>query len=440
MKYRHSTAFDIIVTFVTKIVFLGGSFIISIILARLLGPEGKGVFTALFVIPNMLVSLADLGVRQASAYYIGQKKYTLQEVLSTSLILWVVTSLVSIGIILIYYTIPNTPDYSWALIGVAIAYVPVKILVSYFNGILQGQQKISKMNMKFIIEFVVRLIVVLIFVWLLDLHVFGAALATAVATLGVLIYSGSIVTKSAKLKFKYISGIPQDMLRKGIVFALALFVLKLNYKIDILFLENMVDPYDLGLYTVGVTLAELIWQLPTAISVVIFSRSANSKSNKESSNRSAKLMRLTWIPLLAGSVLFWIGAPFLVRIIYGEAFYESGFVIRFLLPGIIMMVLFKILNADLSGRGKPLFALKIYIVTLIINIVLNLILIPIYGIYGAAISSTISYIFGAVIFSIAYHRYTKLPYKDLFILNKEDIQLIKSIYSKARNKIGKGDQ
>lgn len=437
MKAKHSTAFDIVMTFITKIIFLGGSFIISILLARLLGPTGKGVVTALFVIPNMMVSLADLGVRQASAYYIGQKKYTVQEILSSSLLLWIITSIASMIVVFAYYTVPFTESYSVILIIIGVSYVPIKILVSYLNGVLQGQQLIGRMNIKILIEFSVRLGIVILLVWIFDMGITGAALATVLPTFAVFFYSSRMVSKTAEMKIKYLPGIPQDMFRKGIIYALALFILQLNYKVDIVLLENMVSSSDLGIYSVGVTLAELIWQVPAAIAVVLFARSANSKSDSEASNRSAKLLRLSWIPLLIVSVIFWIGAPLFVEILYGVEYVLAGNIIRLLLPGIVVMVLFKILNADLAGRGRPLFALRIYVVTLVMNVVLNLLLIPQYGIDGAAFASTVSYIVGAIIFSIAYHKHTGLAYRDLFIMNKDDLQLVKSTFGKWKNKKGR---
>lgn len=433
MKPKHSTAFDILTTFVTKILFLGGSFIISVILARLLGPEGKGQVTALFVIPNLTITLANLGIRQASAYYIGQKKYTIQEILSSSLLLWIISSVVSMIIVFAYYLIPSTSNYTVLMMAIGASYVPVKVFIAYMNGILQGQQKITILNVKFIIDLIVHIVLVILLVWVFDFGVVGAAAAKLLTVFAVIYYSIHIVSQSAKFKLKYIKGVPQDLFKKGIIFALAVFVLQLNYKIDIVFLENMVDSYDLGLYSVGVALAELIWQLPAAIAVVLFTRSANSLSDEEAGQRSAKLLRITWIPLIIASIIFWIIAPVFVQIVYGNAYAESGQVIRILLPGIALMVLFKILNANLSGRGKPLFALRIYIVTLIVNIVLNLILIPTYGIYGAAMASTISYTLGAIVFTLAYHKLTSIPYRDLFIINKKDMEIIKEkIQSKMK--------
>lgn len=425
MKPKHSTAFDIITTFFTKILFLGGSFIISVILARLLGPEGKGLVTALFVIPNLTISLADLGVRQSSAFYIGQKKYSIQQVMSSNLLLWLVSSFISLIVVIGYYLLPSTSNYSVALMLIGASYVPVKVLTAYMNGVLQGIQDIKTLNVKFIIDFSVHIILVVLLVWVLDFGVVGAAAAKLITVLAVIYYSSKVVKKSAKFKIQYYKGVPEDLLKKGFAFAIAVFVLQLNYKIDIVFLESMVDSHSLGIYSVGVALAELIWQLPAAIGVVLFTRSANSLSDEEAGKRSAKLLRITWIPLIMVSLVFWMAAPLFVQIVYGAAFADSAQIIRILMPGIVLMVLFKILNANLSGRGKPLFALRIYLATLAINIALNLILIPVYGIHGAAIASTISYTIGAIVFTIAYHRLTKMAYKDLFIINKSDIAMIK---------------
>lgn len=425
MKAKRSTAFDIITTFITRVFFLGGSFIVSIILARLLGPEAKGQVTALFIIPILVINLADLGVRQASAYYIGQKKYTVQEVLSSALLLWGIASSLSMIVVFAYYLLPGTSNYSVLMMIIGAAYVPLKVFVAYMNGIFQGQQMISVMNRKVVIDFSVHIVLVVLLVWIFNLGAVGAAAAKVLTVFAVIFYSIRVVSKQADFKMRYIKGVPQDLFKTGIVFAIAVFVLELNYKVDIVFLENMVPASELGIYSVGVTLAELVWQLPQAIAVVLFTRSANSLSNEEASNRSAKLLRITWIPLVIGSVVFWFLAPLFVQIVYGAPYADASGVIRILLPGIVLMVLFQILNADLSGRGNPLFALRIYLVTLVVNIVLNYTLIPIYGMYGAAIGTTTSYIVGAIIFTYAYHKHTKIPYKDLFIINTDDIALIK---------------
>lgn len=69
--------FQILTTIGTRLLVLFGAFIVSVLTARLLGPEGKGMITAILVIPTLVVTIADLGIRQAAAYLIGKKYLTI---------------------------------------------------------------------------------------------------------------------------------------------------------------------------------------------------------------------------------------------------------------------------------------------------------------------------------------------------------------------------
>lgn len=424
MQKKRTTGFHVITTFGTKIIILFGSFTVSVILARLLGPEGKGVVTALFVVPNIVISIADLGVRQASAYFIGREIYSVKDVLSSSLFLWLITSLLSVGIVLIYYSMDSLQEYGWVLILIALLFIPIKLLTTYLNGIIQGKQKIGNINLKGIITFIVNILGVLLLVWLLDLGVVGAAFVTLLVAIAGMLYYLKVVRKISVIKLKYIKPIPQNLFKKGITFALALFILTLNYKIDILFLERMVSSAEVGIYSVGTNLAELIWQLPAAISIVLFARSANSKTDQEAHNRSAKLLRITLPLLFIICIVFALISNHFVTLIYGQDFQQSAEVINILLPGVLVIVISKILHPDMAARGYPLYGLLVFIGPLILNIILNTLWIPSFGIYGAAWASTISYAVGGIVYGIVYAKKVGKKLTDLLFLKKEDIVLL----------------
>src|SRR5690606_16239975 len=120
----------------------------------------------IFVIPNLIVSLADLGVRQASAYYIGRKIYSIKDVLSSSLFLWLITSVISLSIVLVYFSKGYTKEYGWLLIFIALLSIPLKLLIVYLTGIMQGTQKIGTINLTSLINFTINLLGVCILVWL----------------------------------------------------------------------------------------------------------------------------------------------------------------------------------------------------------------------------------------------------------------------------------
>ena len=88
------------------------------------------------------------------------------------------------------------------------------------------------------------------------------------------------------------------------------------------------------------------------------------------------------------------------------------------------MILFKVLNQDMAGKGKPIVSLKVFLPTLIINIVLNILWIPKYGQNGAAISSSISYVVASLFFFRAYLKYTGIKFNECFRYSKKDFDFI----------------
>lgn len=431
-KNKRNTFKDIAQTFTVKIIYLLGSFIISIMLARLLGPSGKGMVAALFVMPNLLTSLADLGVRQAAAYTIGQREHSVQDVFSSSLLIWMLTSVISIVIFGIYLWYYSTINFGVWLIAIGVLYIPVKILHTYYYGVHQGLQQIEIMNKRHMIAFFGRFMGIVLLVWFFDTGVVGAALAMIISLLSVGIYSIMKTRNKLRFSLKHSRGLPKKLLKKGTIFALALFILNINYRIDILVLERFVSSSDLGIYTTASGLAELVWQLPNAIAVVIFSSSANQSDDQSAVDTAVKTVRVSLFISAVGSLLFALTSRWIVPLLYGQDFLLSAEIINLLLPGIVIIIVVQILHATLSGRGYPLMGFSMLTVGVLINIILNLLLVPNYGIHGAAVSSTISYAAGGIGFSYVFSKRMSVPMSEFLIMKKRDWDYI---LTKMRKKL-----
>lgn len=314
--------------------------------------------------------------------------------------MWLISSSLSVAVVMGILLLQYGGEYSWELLVICTLTVPVNLAIQYLRGIMQGKGNIGSINKVEIIKTALNFIILLILVWALGMGVLGAALTQLLMAAFTLGYSMKLLLGEVKFKFKYIHPIPQQMMRQGFSFALALFIIQLNYRVDVIILERFTNVIEVGIYSVGTNLAELIWQLPAAIGLILFSRSASSSSSQEAVERTAKLIRVIMPVLIVFGVFFWFMSPLFIRLLYGADFAESGQVIRYLLPGIIAMVLFKLIHSDLSGRGAPLFSLRVSVIALIMNVVLNFILVPKYGAVGASISSSISYMYAGVAFII----------------------------------------
>lgn len=427
---QRSTTFNIIATLITKFILLFGGFIVSILLARLLGPEGKGMIAAIFVFPLLMVSLADMGIRQSTAYYVGKGQHKISDIISSIAFLWLITSFVAIILVFIYYALGPSDKYPWIVLTVALAAIPIKLIEQYAKGIMLGKNQISTINISQLIQLAANIISVLVLVWFLDLGVLGAAIVQIVTALTIAIYYLIKVRIYHQIKIKPISPIPKLLFLKGFSFAAVLFISNLNYKIDIMILDRMVIPSEIGIYSVGVNFAELLWQIPSAIGMVIFSKSTTTKKSMDSVNRSTAVLRLVLPSMVICSLIIAVFAPLVIRMFYGVDFTEAGNILRILLPGTCVITVFKVLQSDLAGRGYPLFALRVLVITVLINVFLNFILIPEYGIYGAAIASAVSYVLTGVGIGFVYSRKEKIPLKDILFLKKSDIDRVKDVVQK----------
>ncbi|GBF76346.1 hypothetical protein PA598K_04809, partial [Paenibacillus sp. 598K] len=429
---RKGMLFQIMSTLGTRMVVLFGAFVISVIMARLLGPEGKGVITAILVIPTLVVTIADLGIRQATAYYIGQRTYEQRDIVSSLTFLWLLTSLLSIGLVTVIFLLQYQGQYSWWLLGVCILTIPANLGIQYLRGIMQGRGRIGGINRVELVKTGLNFLILMLLVGWFGWGVFGAALTQLLMLLVTLFYSFRLLRGEIGFSVRVVQPIPSLLIRKGFAFALALFVIQLNYRIDIVFLERMTSVTEVGLYSVGTNIAELIWQLPTAIGLILFSRSASSKRSEDAVARTAKLIRLVVPLLLVCGGLFWLLAPTMIDLMYGAAFAGSGTIIRYLLPGIVVMVVFKLLHADLSGRGAPLFSLRVSLLALVVNIALNLLLIPGYGAIGSAVASSISYGVAGVLFVWLYARREGIALRAVLLPTAEDVREIRATLGKLR--------
>jgi Na+-driven multidrug efflux pump len=108
--------------------------------------------------------------------------------------------------------------------------------------------------------------------------------------------------------------------------------------------------------------------------------------------------------------------------------------IQVVLPGIFMLIGFRILNSRLTGMGKPQIAIYTFLPALVINFVSNLFLIPRFGGIGAAWATNISYGIGSIAFIIVYSRLIGMPIREILRVRKSDFYFIRDLRKMFREK------
>ncbi len=396
----------------------------SIVTARFIGPEGNGIIAGLTVYPALFMSFGSLGIRQSTAYFLGKNIYSEDRIKRAITQIWSLTTVVSLVICYLLMIYFSKSGENFLLVILALLPIPFSLFVTYNSGIFLGRNDIKSFNkVNWIPPFIV-LVVSLVLVGLFEQGVKGALIAAlggqVFMAILMLLKNEFIKAFSLIYDFKVI----KSMLSLGIVYAIALLIINLNYKVDVILLDKLSTSYELGIYSKGAGIIQYLWQIPMVLSTIIFSRSASAKDDYVFSLKVAQLLRISLIIVGGASLVLFFMSNFVILAMYGEAFRASVSVLKILLPGVLLLTVFKVMNMDLAGKGKPWVSMKAMIPALILNVILNLLWIQDYGANGASLASSVSYSVAAILFAYFYCKETKVPAKELFYIRKSDFNII----------------
>ncbi len=417
---------------VSKALIIVFSLMTTVIIARVLGPEKNGVIASLLVYPSLFMSIGSLGIRQSTTYFLGKGIFTEDEIKRAITQIWLFTTVFSIVVCFVLMRYFSKSGENMWLVILALMPIPFTLFNTYNSGIFLGKNEISSFNKINWIPTALILLVTAVLVLWLSFGISGYLIAMVAGPTFislVLLFKNKFI-KAFSLNFNWV--IIKRMLSLGLVYALALLVINLNYRIDVILLDKLSTAFETGIYSKGVSITEYLWQIPMLLSTVVFARSAVSKNDRDFSLKVAQLLRISILVIGIGALALFFISEQVIVLMYGNAFVNSVLVLNVLLPGVVLLTVFKVINMDLSGKGKPWVSLKAMLPALIINIILNFILIPQQGASGAALASTISYTIAAILFVHFYSKEVSIPIKDILGYKKSDFQPFIKILKKVK--------
>ena len=412
---------DVLSVGVSKFAMIFFSLVTTIITARFLGPEMNGIIASLIVYPSIFLSFGSLGIKQSTTFLLGQNLYKEEEIKTTITQIWFLTTLFSLILCFVLIKFIGDND-NLTLIILAILPIPFVLFNTYNSGVFLGKNQIKEFNqINWLPTLVIFLLTILNIVILkLDVEGYLIALIGGPLVISMLLLFKMKFFKSFSLK---VNGILfKKLLGLGMIYALSLLIINLNYKFDVIMISSLSTKYELGIYSKGSSITEFLWQIPMLLSTIVFARSATSKNSREFSLKVCQLLRVSIVFIFLGSSFLFLFSESIIIGMFGESYKQSSQVLNNLLPGVLLLTFYKVLNMDLAGRGKPWIAIFAMLPALIINVVLNYFLIPKYGAVGAAFASTISYSSAAIIFLIVYSLEVKISLKEILSYSKGDFE------------------
>ncbi|HQV39164.1 MAG: polysaccharide biosynthesis C-terminal domain-containing protein [Flavobacteriales bacterium] len=326
------------------------------------------------------------------------------------------------------------PGYLWAVLAAGVGYGIVRVfklvpegyagdvaVLAFLQGIhaihlsvLIGQQRIRANNIIAVVQAVVLVAAfgVLARAPEADAHAFITASYISIGA--ALLLSIFSMRKHVKPHAEAPQHVIRLLLRQGAYVQVANGMQLMNYRLAYWLIEKFQNTAALGIYTVANQLAEGAWLVPKSLAVVLYSKISNTEGPE-----GQRLLTLTFLKtsmacasavvlvlvLLPSTVFQWVFGPEVVGITP---------LILLLVPGILSMAASQAYSHFFSGTARNVHNVIGSGLGLVATVVAGLLLIPAYGLFGAAISATLAYSINAVYQTIAFMRITGSSFTDLW--------------------------
>ncbi|GIV40724.1 MAG: polysaccharide biosynthesis protein [Vicingaceae bacterium] len=447
MSFKKHTA----QTLFSNILVVGLSVANSVLLARLLGPEGRGHFAIYQASVNLLTIWLSFGLQSSLVYFLSKDERILKPSFNFLAVFFLVIDILFFTIYFFFQDrlpvglLPKTKDDLEGIVLLCIsiyAFQMFSVLISIYTSFFQfNKANITRILLPALMFSAFILFYLPIFKPYLSVENF--------MRLNTLAYVLNFVAMwiPIRSKMQLSPGFAELRNKPGILTAdfkglktffawgllayLANAAQFLNYRLDYWLVEYFKGPKDLGYYSIASGLAQMIWIIPGSVSGVLFPYIAKNSGDNQAI-KSVNIARIIfYICLLLGGSGFII-SDFVIPLIYGKEFIPSALAFKIILVGAIPFTITNILAGHLAGVNLVKINLMGSVIGLVVTILLDLLLIPDFGITGAAAASAASYFITTLVVIFYFANKYNIPLRNFVLLNKNDLNILHSIIKKYR--------
>jgi len=402
-------AFDVGITFIASMITMFFGFVITVLLGRHLGAGDLGLYRMVSTIYGIAMLFAAIGIPAAIIKYVAEYKgdrNKTNSIVSTG----VITSLLlGIGFSMLFYLSSGIFEEIFKMPGLAgllkilSPIFPFALVGGVLLGMLNGLREMKKYGTATIFQSVLMIVVSVLLIYF-GFGVAGVVIGVVLASVGWCLYLLFITRDYFEITFEGYA----DNTKKMLVFGVQIFagnaINLINYQADTIMIAYFLTATDVGYYAVAVGLSKFFWLIPQAIQTITYPATSEYWGEKNHSalqimiDKSMKYTACVLLPIGLGVGFF---AKEIITLIFGGEFLNAVLPLQILVVGTVGYgIAAKAIGGSTSAIGRPDINLKVIFVSAFVNIILNLLLIPRFGIIGAAVATTVSLSVISIIFSM----------------------------------------
>jgi O-antigen/teichoic acid export membrane protein len=421
-----SFAGGVTLTFATRLLMLVGVVGSSVIVARRLGPEGFGALAVLTATVALAVQIGSAGLPSANVYFVSRDRKRLGPVWANSLAFAFGGGAMLVVIVVTLGRVSPAlfGDLPVNLVLVAAIAIPFQLLNLLGLNVLLAMDRIGQMN--FLDSMLPALILLNAIVVLFVLHAglpvlvsFNSAAAFVLA-IWMMMAIGRLLSRQYDAQpFRPNVELFQKTIRYGLKFSVPVMAAILVFRVDLLILNHFRGAAEAGVYAVASQVANLLLMMPGVIATLLFPRLASYQDQRgEFAIRVTRHASFVMLIMCAAAA----AGSFLLPLIYGPRFADATIQLLILLPGVYLVGIESVLVQHFSGIGLPVAIPIFWVVTLAVNVGLNLVLVPAFGGRGAAYASVISYALIFVLVVFYFRVKTGNQLSAIFLLRRRELR------------------
>jgi len=417
---------DVLYRFFTQFGVSALNFVTAIIVARYLGPAGKGTFVIITLSAGIMVTFGNLGLGQALLYSRAKKNYTNEELWTFSFLFalgWgCVLAGVAVGVL--WYGAPVILKIKMnSLLVMGICAIPALLWIEFNRTYLMGGHQFHMYNLVSGIRAVSWFCLAWFFLATFENRLRAAVAAWVIAVLLTGLIQLILTWNPGRVRCRKGIAMGKDLFRYGLKTYVTTLLQFFNYRLDTFILNYFSTSAVVGIYSVAVALAETIWQLCNAVASIVFPK-VSAISHEEANRLTPITSRLTLAISFLMAVFLAAVSPWVIPHLYGKAFSPAVIPLWLLLPGVVTFGLVKILYGDLAGRGFPGIGGWVTGTALVLTLLFDFTMIPLWRASGAAVASSISYTAAAGLCTFYFTKITGIPSKEVWLLKVSDVRML----------------
>lgn len=384
---------QIVATFGTRAGLVAASLVTSVLVSRSLGPDGRGVVAVAGAVTAIGIQLGNLGLHASSTWAVAQRRALLPALTANALVASLTIGIVEAGIVVALLIIaPGLVPLEGAVLIVAMIGIPIGLTHLLFGNLLIGLERIRDYNL---LEVGTKGISVIV-----TIGIVAAGLATPIVFLvaGLVLLVGALIVVFVRLR--HLSETPvrpswsvfAEFGRFGLKAYFTALISFLVIRLDLILIELLQGTADAGQYSIAVACADLVYMLPVVVGTLLFPRLSRMSDAAEQVRYARQVLVSTGALMTTGAIVAALLAAPIIITLYGSAFAPAVPAFIWLLPGIVALSMHTIVMNYCAAVGYPPVVLVSPLLGLVLNVVVNLLLIPRFGIVGASIASSLAYV------------------------------------------------